>query len=209
MLYYTRGILGNVKGSLSGLSFFNWKGINLVRAARRKSEKPPTELQIYYRACFVLYSDFYKRIRDLYPESSFRYFSTSKNYRISFMKLNLIHSLEPAAINFESLIVAYGDLTNRPITTYSVLSNPTRLRLRFSTTADNIDSFANDITQGFIFNMTRNQIQRATYLSYRTNGWIDFIIPAGWLLTDNVFCYYWFKNFVNTRLSTSLVKELN
>lgn len=209
MLKQLRGILGNVTGKLGGYMFYMSKGQNLCRARRKENPLNVSDLQIIARNSMVYYSILFTRLYDSILYHTLRLYPSVLSIRIAWFKLNLKNHLSNGSVDWSKLIVSYGNLTNRDVTTYSVLSSPTRLRIRFSTAYDNVDSFGTDRIHGFIYNSVRDQIQLCTYVSYRSQGWLDCLIPSNWSLLDKSYFFYWYENQALTRLSTSRVRQFN
>jgi len=109
------GILGPFFGKTGTVSGYSWKGIPVMRALRRESNKPPTEAQLQQRAKFGFTSTFLGGI-STFIKTGFHGLAKGKTEFQCAMSYNMTHAISGARPNFkihyEQVAVSRGQLPN-------------------------------------------------------------------------------------------------
>ena len=115
MARINNGILGGIQGKIGNVEGYLWKGIPVIRAERRKTNKPPTEKQLIARKRMAVVSNFINTMTN-FVRAGFEVFAqhetfTANNAAKSYQLLNAVQGEYPDfSINYAAVKVSRGVL---------------------------------------------------------------------------------------------------
>ena len=110
------GILGPFFGKAGTVSGYMWKGIPVMRALRRPTNKPPTPAQVQQRAKFGFTSRFLGGLSSEFIKTGFHELAKGKTEFQCAMSYNIAHAISGThpdfKIHYELVCVSRGQLPN-------------------------------------------------------------------------------------------------
>ncbi|MCD0487912.1 DUF6266 family protein [Pedobacter sp. MC2016-14] len=196
----TNGILGGFRKRTGAVVGAFWRGLDVIRARPRKSEKPPTQEQLDQRVRFAMIIAFLKQIKSLiqigYKTSA--KVKTQMNIAVSENLKNAVTGVSPDfSIDFENVKYSKGTIVlPSDLTVTAVAGAKANLAWGYVPASDDEDYDGSDLITVVVYNVDKEKFMYVRNIAPRSAMAYVFQLPMSFL-DDVLHCYASFNSVKN------------
>lgn len=204
MSHLDRGILGPIHGNIADINGYSYYGKDFIRSRITSKNDARTDSQLAVRSGFRDCSDFLKLIYYSVIAQTFSYLNFQITNWFFFFKKNLGFFHGSGAIDFPNLFISQGDLDIAPDFRITAFFPTPRITIRWTNTWDNVNSFPNDLLNGFVYNETKKEVSLIINAELRQVPALSYFLPSNWVDTDVVKVYGYFITNDESRITNTM-----
>jgi hypothetical protein len=200
-------LIGRSRGSVGGVTFTKWKGLNVIKSKPEEVENPQTIPQQTQRNRLSLMVSIYRSISALI-QVGFKELAINQSEYNSFVSENIQSattvSVAPAVdLDPQNLVVAKGPLSPTVISSASATDGSADVTINFANTATAPDQALSDLAYAMCINASTQEFGQALGTDLRSDGSIVVQLPGTATAGDEIDCYLFFKEDGSDRVSDS------
>jgi|GEM_PF-3159547 len=201
-------LIGRTRGSIGGVTFSSWKGLNVAKGKAENVQQPNTDAQLLQRSKMALTVNMYRAISSIVKTgfASMAVNMSEFNAFTSYNIKNAVFALTPttAGVLYPQVVIARGTLTETPISTVSGLAAATDVNITYPATLAAPDQSLLDLSLAAVFNETSNEVNFLGGGSVRGDGSVDIPLTSPLASADILHVYLFFENENGTMVSDSV-----
>jgi len=200
-------LIGSTSGSVGGVTFSKWKGINVIKSKPTVVANPNTVKQQAQRASFSFMVAVYRLMVGILV-LGFKELAIKKSAFNAFVSTNIKAAFDvslPPASTFipENFKISKGTMSDTAIAAVVVDEDTHNLTLSYSDQANLPGQSLSDLPLMAAFNADNGEWASGIGEGSRQSGNAGIAIPLGWLEADEIHCYLGFVNVSGDSASDS------
>lgn len=201
-------LIGRASGSVGGVTFSTWKGINVLKSKPESVANPRSDAQLAQRSAMSQIVAAFRAMTSAI-NAGFASLAVKKSAYNAFSSYNLRNAFDlsnpPTAVfKPEELRISQGSMATTPIVSVTSDSMAGTVTLTFSATADGPGQSLTDRAIVAIHNVTNNTFYGIVSSATRADGSVVISDPAGLDDSDNLRVYLGFTSVDSLRQSDSV-----
>lgn len=191
-------LIGKTSGSIGGVTFSSWKGVNVAKSKPTVVANPDSDPQKAQRSAFTQIINIYRLLVAIVG-LGFKQLAVKQSPYNAFCSVNLKDAFDtsvPPTATFEpeNLVISKGTIAKTAITSVSASEAAGDVDFNFPTSATGPGQSATDRPLMAVYNETQDEWAAAVGTATRTTGSDSLSVPATWVETDSLHCYLGFVN---------------
>lgn len=200
-------LIGATSGSVGGVTFSKWKGIDVIKTKPTVVANPNSDKQKTQRGSFTLIIAFY-RLLVAVVNLGFKQLAVKKSAYNAFASTNLKQAFDmsvPGTVTFkpESFMISKGTISDTSITSVTADASDQMIDIAFPNTYGLPGQSASDKPLMAAYNTVLDEWVSAVGSSARSTGAGSMAMPAGWLENHTLRVYLGFVNEDGSEASDS------
>lgn len=201
-------LIGRTRGSIGGVTFSKWKGLNVLKGKPEQVDNPRTIPQMTQRNRLSLMVEIYRGIPSL-VQVGFKEQAINQSEYNAFVSNNIMSAvfvLVAPAVNlaFNALKVSKGPLSSTDILSAVGVDGSSNVAISFNPFATSPDQALSDLAFALVVNSTTDELGTNLGTSDRSNGLCNVLLPNQVSSGDTLECYLFFKVDGSDRVSDSV-----
>jgi hypothetical protein len=201
-------LIGKTSGSIGGVTFSSWKGVNVAKSKPTVVANPQSDAQVAQRAAFSLLVSLYRAMVSILV-IGFKELAIKKSEFNAFVSQNLKNAFDlssPPTATFvpASFMISKGTITDTPITSVVADVSDGDITFTYPTTATAPGQSATDKPVMAVYNATKEEWTNGVGTATRADGTDTLAIPATWEDADVIHSYLGFVNAAGDAASDSV-----
>lgn len=201
-------LIGRSRGSVGGVTFTKWKGLNVIKSKPESVENPNTVPQQTQRNRLSLMVGLYRAFAALI-QIGFKELAVNKSEYNAFMSENVneatgVTTAPDVQVIYGNMSVAKGPLSPTAIDSVAATGGNATITISYATAPSAPDQAASDIAFALAINSVTGDIGSALGTDLRSDGSITVDLPAAPSPGDKIECYLFFKEDGSDRVSDSV-----
>jgi len=201
-------LIGKTSGSIGGVTFSSWKGVNVAKSKPTVVANPQSNAQKAQRAAFSLLVGLYRAMVSILV-IGFKELAIKKSEFNAFVSQNLKNafdlSVPPTATFLPALFkISKGTITDTAITSVSASVVGGDIDFVYPTSATAPGQSATDKPVMAVFNETKEDWVSGVGAATRAVGTDSLVMPGTWEVADVIHCYLGFVNAAGDAASDSI-----
>lgn len=204
-------LIGKTSGSIGGVTFSSWKGVNVAKSKPTVVANPQSDAQKAQRAAFSNLVSLYRMMVGILV-LGFKELAIKKSEFNAFVSHNLKNAFDlsvPPTATFlpASFLISKGTITDTAITSVAASVGAGDIDFVYPQTYGNPGQAATDKPVMAVFNETKEEWISGVGDATRADGTDTLVMPAGWQAADVIHCYLGFVNAAGDAASDSVYLE--
>lgn len=205
-------LIGATSGSVGGVTFSKWKGINVIKSKPTVVANPNSPAQQAQRSAFAFMIAAYRLMVGILV-LGFKELAIKKSAFNAFTSVNLRNAFDltsPPTATFkpENLLISKGTITDTVLTSVSASIAGGTVDFVFPSTNGLPGQSATDRPLMAIFNEDKQEWASAVGTGARSTGAGEVDIPSTWEVADVLHCYLGFTSASGDSASDSKYLEI-
>lgn len=211
MAIVSNPLIGKTSGSIGGVTFSSWKGINVAKSKPTLITNPNTDLQKAHRSAMSYlvsrYRDFSSILIIGFRELSVK--SSPYNSFISYNLKNAIDFSDPpnATLKLPNFKISKGNIPPAKFASIIARISKGTITIVFYRYPEFPGQSPKDKPITVVYNESKNVWTHGICPQTRSNGIASIPLPSGWEDDDIIHTYLGFINEAGTKASESLYKK--
>lgn len=191
-------LIGRTRGSVGGVTFSTWKGLNVLKGKAENVQQPNSDAQILQRNKMALMVEVFRSAPALF-KIGFRSFAVKMSEFNAFIKYNINDAIvvtppTDVDIDFPELLVAKGPLSPTSITGVIATDQSASVDVSFSQSVTAPDQTLNDLARVYVFNNTNGTVGYTVANDVRSSGMASVLMPEQCTTGDTLHAYLFFQS---------------
>ena len=200
-------LIGRTRGSIGGVTFSSWKGLNVAKGKAENVQQPNSDAQLLQRSKMALIVALYRSVSAIIQTgfaslaihmSEFNAF-TSQNIKNAVAEL----TASTAELVYDALVFAKGTLTSTAIDTLIGTNGSNTVTFDFNPAQTAPDTSLQDGALAVCINETSEEIAMIGGSAVRSDGTVDIAMPTDSTTGDVIHGYLFFEKEDQTTVSDS------
>lgn len=201
-------LIGRSRGSVGGVTFSKWKGLNVIKSKPEQVENPQTIAQQTQRNRLALMVLLYRKAPALL-QVGFKELAINQSEYNAFVSENIMSATQvgtPPAVDLvpAALQVSKGPLSQTPIDTMGATAGAPDVTFNFPTSPIAPDQAASDLAYAIVINNTTGEVGQNLGVDLRSDGTTTVSLGDNLASGDDLDCYLFFKEDGADRVSDSV-----
>lgn len=207
MAVVQNALIGRTRGSIGGVTFSSWKGLNVAKGKAENVQQPNTEAQLLQRSKMAIIVALFRSIAAI-VNTGFKGLAINMSPFNAFTSYNIKNAVAAltatmAELVYASIVIAKGTLTATPITDLSGVAAQLDVVFDFSAIAAAPDQSLLDGALAVVINETNGDISFIGGQADRGAGAETVTMNEALTAGDVVHGYLFFTNEAETVVSDS------
>ncbi|MDA3879128.1 MAG: DUF6266 family protein [Prolixibacteraceae bacterium] len=207
MTVVSNPLIGKSSGSVGGVTFTSWKGINVIKTKPAVVANPKSDKQTAQRAAFSSIVSIYRVMVSILV-LGFKELAIKKSTFNAFVSVNLKNaynvSAPPAAdLVASEIVISKGTISATPLDSAMLSAGAGTAIFDFDPAGGLPGQSASDKPLMAVFNETQGEWLSGVGTATRADGSDTLDIPATWLEADTFHAYLGFTNIAGDQASDS------
>lgn len=204
-------LIGKTSGSIGGVTFSSWKGVNVAKSKPTVVANPKTDPQKAQRSAFTQIINIYRLLVGV-VDLGFKQLAVKQSAYNAFCSVNLKDAFDtsvPPTATFkpEDLMISKGTIAKTAITSITASEMAGDVDFNFPTSATGPGQSATDKPLMAVYNETQEEWAAAVGMATRATGTDSISVPVTWVETDSLHCYLGFVNAEGSAAGDSVYKS--
>jgi hypothetical protein len=200
-------LIGSASGSVGGVTFSKWKGINVIKSKPTVVGNPQSDAQMAQRAGFSFMVAAY-RLMVAILVLGFKELAIKKSAFNAFVSVNLKNAFDfttaPLATFLPAnLLISKGTITDTAITSVVASDGAGTIVFNYPDTNALPGQSATDVPLMAVWNEDKEEWANGVGAATRADGSDSIAIADGWEVADVLHCYLGFTNVAGDSASDS------
>ena len=200
-------LIGRTRGSIGGVTFSKWKGLNVAKGKAENVQQPNTDAQLLQRDKMTLIVGLYRSISSI-VQTGFRSLAVNMSEFNAFTSYNIKNAVQAlnatdAELVFADILIAKGALSSTPVTGMSGASAQADVALTYSASLAAPDQSLLDLALAVVINETQGIIAFVGGADNRSDGTTSVSMSENLVSGDVIHGYLFFENEAGTEVSDS------
>lgn len=200
-------LIGATSGSVGGVTFTKWKGIDVIKTKPTVVANPNSDKQKTQRLSFALIIAFY-RVMVAVLNLGFKQLAVKQSAYNAFAQANLKTAFDksvPGVTTFlpAAFLISKGTISDTQIDSATADDSDGTIDISFPATAGLPGQSLTDKPLVAVYNKTKAEFTSAVGSGQRSTGSVSIDIPEGWAIGDELQVYLGFVNVDGSAASDS------
>ena len=200
-------LIGRTRGSIGGVTFSKWKGLNVAKGKAENVQQPNTDAQLLQRSKMAIIVALYRSIASI-VQTGFRSFAINMSEFNAFTSYNIKNALNPtspstAELTYAAILVAKGALTSTSVSDMTGAAAQANVVLTFPPSLAAPDQSLLDGALAVVINETQRTSSFIGGLTTRGDGSSTVSMSEDLQAGDVIHGYLFFESENATEVSDS------
>jgi len=200
-------LIGRTRGSIGGVTFSKWKGLNVAKGKAENVQQPNTDAQLLQRSKMAIVVALYRSISSI-VQTGFQSLAVNMSEFNAFTSYNIRNAVQALTATtaewiYPAILVAKGSLTPTSVTGMSGATAQADVALDFSSALGAPDQSPLDGALAVALNVTNGDIAFIGGSANRSNGNVTVTMNENLTSGDVIHGYLFFENETATEVSDS------